>query len=305
VGIALAPRDAATADGLLRCADVAMYSAKRERSGFCSYSPGQDPYTADRLALLSELGSAFRRGEMVLHYQPRVSLAQRRLRGFEALVRWNHPRLGRLAPAQFIPLAELSDVIRPLTLWILEESLRQQREWAGAGRATHLAVNFSARHLLDDACPEQIAAILAQAGSAAETLELEITESALIADPEHATATLERIRALGVQIAVDDYGTGYSSLSHLRRLPLHALKIDVSFVRNMLRSAPDRAIVESTVGLAHNLGLSVVAEGIEDEETLGALRAIGCDEGQGYFIAPPMDAVEAGRWMQASPLLVH
>jgi diguanylate cyclase (GGDEF)-like protein/PAS domain S-box-containing protein len=305
VGIALAPRDGTQADGLMRCADVAMYSAKRSRSGYAVYSQSQDPYTAERLTLLSELSGAFRRGEMVLHYQPRVGLAQRRLRGFEALVRWNHPRLGRLAPGQFIPLAELSDVIRPLTLWILEEALRQRGEWAKEGRATHLAVNFSARQLLDDACPEQIAAILEESGSGAESLELEITESALIADPEHATATLERIRALGVQIAVDDYGTGYSSLSHLRRLPLHALKIDVSFVRNMLRNSQDRVIVESTVGLAHNLGLNVVAEGIEDESTLAALRAMGCDEGQGYFIAPPMDAAEAGRWMHASPLAVH
>jgi EAL domain-containing protein (putative c-di-GMP-specific phosphodiesterase class I) len=280
-----------------------MYTAKRERSGHCSYSPAQDPYTAERLSLLSELGSAFRRGEMVLHYQPRVSLAQRRLRGFEALVRWNHPRLGRLSPSQFIPLAELSDVIRPLTLWILEESLRQQREWAGAGRNTHLAVNFSARHLLDDSCPEQIAELLSRAGAEPGSLELEITESALIADPDHAMVTLGRIRALGVQIAVDDYGTGYSSLSHLRRLPLHALKIDVSFVRSMLENAQDRVIVESTVGLAHNLGLSVVAEGIEDEPTLAALRAMGCDEGQGYHIAAPMEAAEAARWMEASPLV--
>jgi EAL domain-containing protein (putative c-di-GMP-specific phosphodiesterase class I) len=305
VGIAMAPRDAGTADGLLRCADVAMYSAKRSRTGYAVYSSSQDPYTAERLTLLSELSGAFRRGEMVLHYQPRVSLAQKRLRGFEALVRWNHPRLGRLPPAQFIPLAELSDVIRPLTLWILEQGLRQQREWADAGHPTRLAINFSARHLLDDDCPDQIAALLAREGIAAESLELEITESALIADPEHATATLERIRALGVQIAVDDYGTGYSSLSHLRRLPLHALKIDVSFVRNMLRNAQDRVIVESTVGLAHNLGLNVVAEGIEDEGTLAALRAMGCDEGQGFYIGAPMDAEEAARWMRASPLALH
>jgi diguanylate cyclase (GGDEF)-like protein/PAS domain S-box-containing protein len=197
VGIALAPRDATTADGLLRCADVAMYSAKRGRAGYAMYSSSQDPYTAERLTLLSELSGAFRRGEMVLHYQPRVSLAQRRLRGFEALVRWNHPRLGRLPPSQFIPLAELSDVIRPLTLWILEEGLRQQHDWAERGHPTRLAINFSARHLLDDGCPEQIAALLARQGTAAESLELEITESALIADPEHATATLERIRGLG------------------------------------------------------------------------------------------------------------
>lgn len=303
VGIAIAPRDAKSADGLLRCADVAMYSAKRGRTGYAVYSQTQDPYTAERLTLLSELSGSFRRDEMVLHYQPRVILAQKRLRGFEALVRWNHPRLGHLPPSQFIPLAEFSDVIRPLTLWILRAALRQRRAWAEQGRVTRLAVNFSARHLMDDSCPEHIGEILEAEGTPAEALELEITESALIADPEHATVTLERIRNLGVQIAVDDFGTGFSSLSHLRRLPLHALKIDVSFVRNMLKSAQDRVIVESTVGLAHNLGLSVVAEGIEDEPTLAALRAMGCDEGQGYFIAPPMGAAEAGRWMEASPLV--
>ena len=303
VGIALSPRDAKSADGLLRCADVAMYSAKRGRTGYAVYSQSQDPYTAERLTLLSELSGSFRRDEMVVHYQPRVILAQKRLRGFEALVRWDHPRLGRLPPSQFIPLAEFSDVIRPLTLWILRAGLRQRRAWAEEGRPTRLAVNFSARHLMDERCPDQIGEILEQEDTPAEALELEITESALIADPEHATVTLERIRNLGVQIAVDDFGTGFSSLSHLRRLPLHALKIDVSFVRNMLKSAQDRVIVESTVGLAHNLGLSVVAEGIEDEPTLAALRAIGCDEGQGYFIAPPMDAAEASRWMQASPLV--
>jgi diguanylate cyclase (GGDEF)-like protein/PAS domain S-box-containing protein len=303
VGIAMAPRDAKTADGLLRCADVAMYSAKRGRSGYAVYSQAQDPYTAERLTLLSELSGSFRRDEMVVHYQPRVILAQKRLRGFEALVRWNHPRLGHLPPSQFIPLAEFSDVIRPLTLWILRTAIRQRRAWAESGHATRLAVNFSARQLMDDRCPDQIGEILEEEGTPAEALELEITESALIADPEHATVTLERIRSLGVQIAVDDFGTGFSSLSHLRRLPLHALKIDVSFVRNMLKSSQDRVIVESTVGLAHNLGLSVVAEGIEDEPTLAALRAMGCDEGQGYFIAPPMDAAEAGRWMESSPLV--
>jgi diguanylate cyclase (GGDEF)-like protein/PAS domain S-box-containing protein len=303
VGIALAPRDAKSADGLLRCADVAMYSAKRGRSGYAVYSQAQDPYTAERLTLLSELSGSFRRDEMVLHYQPRVILAQKRLRGFEALVRWNHPRLGHLPPAQFIPLAEFSDVIRPLTLWVLRTAVRQRRAWAEEGHATRLAVNFSARHLMDDRCPEQIGEILEAEATPADALELEITESALIADPEHATATLERIRALGVQIAVDDFGTGFSSLSHLRRLPLNALKIDVSFVRNMLKSTQDRVIVESTVGLAHNLGLSVVAEGIEDEATLAALRAMGCDEGQGYYIGRPMDAAAAGDWMRASPLL--
>jgi EAL domain-containing protein (putative c-di-GMP-specific phosphodiesterase class I) len=180
---------------------------------------------------------------------------------------------------------------------VLDHALAQQRAWREAGMDTAVSVNLSARHLVDDACPEQIARLLATHATDAQRLELEITESALIADPERASSMLRRIRALGVQIAIDDFGTGYSSLSHLKRLPLHALKIDMSFVRHMLSGAEDRAIVESTISLAHNLGLKVVAEGIEDEATLAALRACGCDEGQGFHIGRPMSAEEATRWL--------
>jgi diguanylate cyclase (GGDEF)-like protein/PAS domain S-box-containing protein len=297
IGVAIAPRHASTASELLRCADVAMYAAKRDGLGFAVYDSRQDPYSAERLALLSELGSAIRGNQMVVHYQPRAGLSDDVVNGFEALVRWQHPQLGLLSPARFIPLAELSDVIRPLTLWVLDHALAQQRAWREAGMDTAVSVNLSARHLVDDACPEQIARLLATHATDAQRLELEITESALIADPERASSMLRRIRALGVQIAIDDFGTGYSSLSHLKRLPLHALKIDMSFVRHMLSGAEDRAIVESTISLAHNLGLKVVAEGIEDEATLAALRACGCDEGQGFHIGRPMSAEEATRWL--------
>ena len=186
-------------------------------------------------------------------------------------------------------------MIRPLTLWVLSTALAQRRAWGMGGR---MAVNLSARHLLDDSCPEQIARIVAENAADPSLLELEITESALIADPERASATLVRIRDLGVRIAIDDFGTGYSSLSHLKRLPLHALKIDVSFVRQMLASAADGVIVDTTISLAHQLGLSVAAEGIEDEATYAALRDHGCDEGQGYLIGRPMPAPEAERWMR-------
>jgi EAL domain-containing protein (putative c-di-GMP-specific phosphodiesterase class I) len=219
------------------------------------------------------------------------------VRGFEALVRWQHPRLGLVSPARFVPLAELSDVIRPLTLWVLDEALRQQREWRDRGRDVRISVNLSARHLMDENCGTRIAEALARAGADPRSLELEITESAIIADPERARTTLERIRALGVQVAIDDFGTGFSSLSHLKRLPLNALKIDVSFVRQMLASPADRVIVESTIHLAHDLGLTVVAEGVEDSATLEALRAHGCDEGQGYHVGRPMPAAEAGAWL--------
>jgi diguanylate cyclase (GGDEF)-like protein/PAS domain S-box-containing protein len=298
IGIALAPAHADSPAGLLRCADVAMYEAKRHGCGFAVYNAAQDPYSAQRLALLTELGTAVGRGEMELHYQPRLDLASGQPSGFEALLRWRHPRLGLLPPARFIPLAELSDVIRPLTLWVLATSLAQHREWGLPGR---MAVNLSARHLLDDACPERFARILAEARVDPAALELEITESALIADPERAGATLERLRAMGVRIAIDDFGTGYSSLSHLKRLPLNTLKIDVSFVRQMLASPADATIVRSTIALAHELGLSVSAEGIEDEATLAALRSQGCDEGQGFHIGRPMPAPEAAHWIGAYP----
>jgi len=295
VGIAIAPDHGTTPSALLRCADVAMYDAKRQGSGFSVYNVTLDPYSEERLGLLTELGGAMGRGEMRVHYQPRRHLATGRTSGFEALARWQHPRLGLLGPGKFVPLAELSDVIRPLTLWVLETALKQRCAWNHQGGV--MAVNLSARHLLDDSCPEQIGRVISQAGADPSMLELEITESGLIADPDRAQVILERIRDMGVSIAIDDFGTGYSSLSHLKRLPLHTLKIDVSFVRQMLASPADRAIVESTIGLAHQLGLSVAAEGIENSETLEKLRSRGCDEGQGYFIGRPMPAAEATAWM--------
>ncbi len=299
IGIALMPRHATTPSGLLRCADVAMYATKARGTGRGLYDASQDPYSTERLTLLSELGGAVRRGELRLAYQPRVAIANGAVRGVEALVRWQHPRHGLLAPERFVPLAELSDVVRVLTLWVLDEALAQQARWRAGGRAVPVSVNFSARHLMDEACADHIVQCLAAHGADPGGLEIEITESALIADPERAAATLERIRATGVRIAVDDFGTGYSSLAHLRRLPLHTLKIDVSFVRQMLASAPDRAIVASTIHLAHDLGFGAVAEGIEDGETLAALTAMGCDEGQGFHLGRPMPPAELGEWLAA------
>jgi predicted signal transduction protein with EAL and GGDEF domain len=301
VGVALAPAHATTPSGLLRCADVAMYEAKRRGTGFQSYEASHDPYSTERLALLSELGTGVRAGELRVHYQPRVRLADGKVQGFEALVRWQHPRLGLLLPSRFVPLAELSDVIRPLTYWVLQSALRQQREWKDKGFDTRVAVNLSARHLMDEGCAAQVEMLLVAHGVEAPALELEITESAIIADPDRARATLERLRALGVRLAIDDFGTGFSSLAHLRRLPIDALKIDVSFVRQMLQSPPDRAIVESTIHLAHDLGLAVVAEGIEDDATRDALRAHGCDEGQGYAIGYPMPVADAVAWVERQP----
>jgi EAL domain-containing protein (putative c-di-GMP-specific phosphodiesterase class I) len=243
------------------------------------------------------LGEAVNSGQLELHYQPRMSFVDSKASGFEALVRWRHPQLGLLLPSQFIPLAELSDVIRPLTIWVIDEALTQLARWHAKGRLVFIAVNISARHLMDDSFPDQVKRLLDKHRIDPALLELEITESAIIAEPERANQTLMRIHAMGVRISIDDFGTGYSSLSHLKRLPLNALKIDVSFVTHMLTNEQDAVIVESTIGLAHNLGLSVVAEGIEDAETQKRLRALGCDEGQGYFIAHPMDSVAASTWL--------
>jgi diguanylate cyclase (GGDEF)-like protein len=295
MGIALAPDHADNAGGLMRCADVAMYAAKDRRQSQVLYDPALDPYTHERLVLLSELAGAVDRREIVVHFQPRVRLADGKLGGFEALARWNHPRLGLLPPSRFIPLAELSDAIAPLTMCVLDAALERQAQW---GSDVKVSVNLSARHLLDEKCPDQVERALSTHHTPPGCLELEITESALIHDPERARGVLEAIAALGVRLSIDDFGTGYSSLSHLRRLPLNALKIDSSFVRPMLANAADRTIVASTVALARNLGLAVAAEGIEDAATLEALRAMDCDEGQGFHIARPMDGEHAMLWMR-------
>ena len=298
IGIAHCPLHGSTASDLLRCADIAMYVAKRKGIGFSIYEATADPYSPKRLALMSQLGEAVNSGQLELHYQPRMSFVDGKASGFEALVRWRHPQLGLLSPGQFIPLAELSDVIRPLTIWVINEALTQLARWHANGRQVFIAVNISARLLMDDSFPDQVKRLLDKHRIDPALLELEITESAIIAEPERANQTLIRIHAMGVRISIDDFGTGYSSLSHLKRLPLNALKIDVSFVTHMLTNEQDAVIVESTIGLAHNLGLSVVAEGIEDAETQTRLRALGCDEGQGYFIARPMDNIAASAWLE-------
>jgi diguanylate cyclase (GGDEF)-like protein/PAS domain S-box-containing protein len=300
IGIAMYPGHGGDASELMRCADIAMYVAKRAGSGYARYEASTDTYSPKRLTLIAELGAAVRNGQLRLQFQPRVDLQKGVVCGFEALVRWRHPRLGVIPPSEFIPLAEVTDAIRPLTLWVLDQSLAQLLRWNQAGRAVSVAVNLSARQLSDDACSHQVRRLLEKHRVDPTLLELEITESALISDPERATLTLQQIHDMGVKLSIDDFGTGYSSLSHLRRLPLHALKIDVSFVTQMLASEQDAVIVESTIGLAHNLGLSVVAEGIEDAKTRDRLRELGCDEGQGYFFSKPIDADVADRWLDES-----
>jgi diguanylate cyclase (GGDEF)-like protein/PAS domain S-box-containing protein len=288
IGIAIYPQHGNDNHALLRSADVAMYNAKSNGSGSAFYDAASDRHTPERLAIIAELGSAVRENQLCLHYQPKFDLQQKRISGFEALLRWQHPRMGLLYPDSFIPLAEVSDVIHPLTLAVLRLAFAQQQVWQQEGLNFKVAVNLSARNLLDDRCVEELRDLLQQSGLAPAQLEIEITESALMHDPEGAIARLKKIAALGVELSIDDFGTGYSSLAYLRRLPIQTLKIDKVFVKNMCNNPQDEQIVRSTIGLAHTLNLKVVAEGVEDADTLQLLARMGCDFAQGYYISRPM-----------------
>jgi len=300
VGGALAPAHGLDGDTLLRRADVAMYVAKRTRRGYALYEPARDQYSPERLALGGELRDAIEQGALTLHYQPQVDLATGRITGVEALVRWPHPAQGLIPPDQFIPLAEHTGLIAPLTAWVLAEAIRQCRAWQRAGRLLTVSVNLSMWNLHDATLPDRVAALLRDHGMSPAWLRLELTESALMADPERAMDVLARLSGLGVGLAVDDFGSGYSSLAYLKTLPVDELKIDKGFVREMATDATDAAIVASTVALGHALGLRVVAEGIEDQVTWELLVGMGCDVAQGYYMSRPLPATDLQRWALTS-----
>jgi diguanylate cyclase (GGDEF)-like protein len=296
VGIALFPDHGEDEEDLIRHADVAMYLAKERRSGLELYAAESDHYSPERLALVAELRGAIEREELELAYQPKVALGDGTLRSVEALIRWPHPTRGLLMPDVFIPLAEHTGLIRPLTRFVLTAALRQCREWQAAGLDVSVAVNLSARDLLDADLPDQVAALLERFGVDGSKLELELTESTFLADPVRARALLVRLSELGVALAIDDFGSGYSSLGYLKQLPIDVLKIDKSFVMAMDGDADDAAIVRSTIGLARNLGLSVVAEGVETDRVWHELASLGCTLAQGYFVGRPMPAAELEAW---------
>jgi EAL domain-containing protein (putative c-di-GMP-specific phosphodiesterase class I) len=274
-----------------------MYVAKRAGDDHAIYSADQDRHSAQRLALIGELRSAIEDHQLIVHYQPKVDFVRGQLVGVEALVRWQHPQRGIVGPDEFIPLAELTGLIRPLGTWVLGEALRQQHAWLEVGLDITVAVNMSTQNL-NDPLPEQIGELLAHWRTPASRLRIEITESALMADPERAMGVLFRLREMGVRIAIDDFGTGYSSLTYLKRLPVDEIKIDRSFIKDMVADDDDTAIVRSTITLGHDLGLSVVAEGMEDRATWDLLAALGCDVAQGYFVARPMAPQELIAWQQ-------
>ena len=292
IGVALAPEHGVDPGTLLQRADVAMYAAKARNSGLEIYRLEHDHSSGRRLALSADLRDAVANGGITVHYQPQHDVVGGHLTGFEALARWNHPVHGVVPPDEFILVAEQSGLIRPLTLVILDTALRQLSAWRADRHDLRLAVNLSPRSLLDTSIVGAVADLVACHGVPPCRLTLELTETSVMADLNRSAAVLTGLADLGVHLAIDDFGTGYSSLSRLQRLPFDELKIDRSFVMRMASSESDLAIVRSTIDLARNLGLRVVAEGVEDNDTLGRLEALGCDAVQGYLVGMPAPAAE-------------
>ena len=297
IGVACCPDHGIDADALMSHAEVAMYAAKRNQSGVVVYTAALDSSSEESLSLLSELRTAVDGGQLRLFLQPKIALATGAVVGAEALVRWEHPQRGLLPPMRFIPFAERTGFIRMLTGWMIERCAHVLQQLHAAGKPLKLSVNLSTRDLLDQELSVKLQRLIEVEHIDPATLCLEITESAIMDDPPRALQTLERLHQMGFKLAIDDFGTGYSSLADLKRLPVDELKIDQSFVLNMERDLDDAKIVRSTVDLAHNLGLSVVAEGVETAKAWKLLQALGCDEAQGYFVAKPMPEALFANWV--------
>jgi diguanylate cyclase (GGDEF)-like protein len=304
VGIAMAPNDGNDAETLIKHADIAMYKAKeRGRNTYALFTPEFNAAINARLNHEKNLRKAIEREEFIVHYQPIVDLRTQRAHGVEALVRWNHPVLGILGPDTFIPNAEGCGLIMQLGEQILRQACRQAQVWREAGcEDLHLAINLSARQFHGLALTSQVRSILAETGFPPELLELEITESAAMTDTAHSIDIMRELRRLGSHIALDDFGTGYSSLSYLRRFPVDSVKIDRSFVRNITRDSEDKTIVRAVIGMAHNLGLVVIAEGVETEEQVEFLRREGADRAQGFLFSVPRPPEEIGGFLDAGAI---
>ena len=297
-GVALYPTHGSDALTLLRHADVAMYTAKHAHLGHMLYDSAQDTYSPRRLALMGALRKAIPNNELTLYYQPKVEIATGKVQSVEALVRWQHPEFGFIPPDQFIPLAEQTGLIIPLTLWVLETAARQCSDWLRVGLELSIAVNLSMWDLRELTLPNTIGALLERYALPAHLLRVELTESVVMTDVERTLDILNRLSKLGIQISVDDYGTGYSSLAYLKRMPITELKIDRSFVMHMANTDADATIVQSTVAMAHSLGLKVVAEGVEDEKTWCLLADFQCDTAQGYYMSRPISSQDLENWVR-------
>jgi diguanylate cyclase (GGDEF)-like protein len=296
-GLALHPQHSSGSNALMQRADLAMHKAKESRSGQAVYEAAEDDSRPARLSILGELRRAIDHGELVLHFQPKAELGTGGVCAAEALVRWAHPERGIVPPGEFIPLAEHTGLIKQLSSYVLTAAVRQCAEWRAEGIDLAVAVNLSARNLADAQLPDEIAALLAQWDVPAGRLCVEITESTIMAEPERAMQVLSRLSAMGVQLAIDDFGTGYSSLAYLKRLDVDEIKIDRTFVGEMDTDEDDATIVRSTIDLARNLGLRVVAEGVETQEVWDQLTALGCDFAQGFFLSRPLPPADLAAWL--------
>jgi diguanylate cyclase (GGDEF)-like protein len=299
IGIALYPEHGDDVDTLMSRADLAMYSAKHKGIGPGVFQHESTHRVANQFQLASDLRRALDRGEFVLHYQPKISLQQGRAYGVEALIRWQHPEQGMILPDKFIPIAERSGLIHPMTDWIIQTIAEQNRLWDIAGNGLSVALNVSASSFQNPKLLQHLHDALGNTLSTerAGRFEIEITENTLMADIGHGSHVLRQLREIGVTVAIDDFGTGYSSLAYLRRLPIHSIKLDKTFILDMVQDKTDAAIVRSTIDLAHNLGYAVVAEGVENRATLDLLRSMGCDSAQGYFLGHPIPAEAIPQWL--------
>ncbi|MGZ4129943.1 MAG: putative bifunctional diguanylate cyclase/phosphodiesterase, partial [Actinomycetota bacterium] len=298
IGIALYPTHSEDVETLLRRADVAMYAAKESGSGYEVYTPSLDRNSPGRLTLITQVRPAIENHEFALFYQPKVRLADEKVEGVEALIRWRHPERGLVMPDDFIPMVERTVLLKPLTLYAINEALRQSHHWERQGLPLDVAVNLSPRSLLDPQLPDLVAELLERWEVDPARLTLELTESFLMADSGRSIGVMGRLSSVGIQLSIDDFGTGYSSLSHLKRLPLREIKVDKSFVEHMREDPNDAMIVAATVELGRNLGLRVVAEGVEDRETLEELARMGCDMAQGFEFSEPLAATDLTRWVE-------
>ncbi|CUW38205.1 Putative PAS domain S-box/diguanylate cyclase (GGDEF) domain-containing protein(Diguanylate phosphodiesterase, EAL domain,5451-796) [Magnetospirillum sp. XM-1] len=302
IGIAVFPQDGEDAATLLKNADTAMYQAKAAgRSCFRFFDRSMNALAVRRLELEAQLRQAMEAGQLELHYQPKVVVETGALAGLEALLRWNHPEQGWIPPMEFIPLAEESGLIIPLSYWVVEEACRHLAQWRKAGIQAKVAINLSARQFHDDKLPQRIEAILQRCKVPGSALEIELTEGSVMDEPRRAIVILQRLRALGLRISLDDFGTGYSSLAYLKRFPISTVKIDRSFVMDLPDDPEDAAIVRAILDLARGLNLDVVAEGVETAEQMEFLRAAGCGQIQGYYFSPPLPAAELGEWLRKKP----
>jgi diguanylate cyclase (GGDEF)-like protein/PAS domain S-box-containing protein len=300
IGITLYPQHGEDEVTLMRRADVAMYVAKREHLGYSVYDPSTDRSSLRNLAMLGELRSAIENDQLLLYVQPKIDLHTGKVHGVESLLRWQHPRHGLMLPDDFVPQAEQSGLIMPLSLWVMKNALEIRKHCIASKLVHDIAVNVSVRNLHDSKFPTKVERLLEESGCDPGWLRIEITETAIMADPARALTVLNALNAMGIRLSIDDFGTGYSSLAHLKQMPVDELKIDKSFVSGMLEDENDAVIVRSIIDLAHNIGIRVVAEGVESQEIYDRLKEMGCDAAQGYYMCAPMTDESLSEWIQKS-----